>query len=358
MEFGIFSNGIRPHTSAARTYDEDIREIVLADRLGFRVAYISEHHGELTYINRIDTIPAPDLMMCKAAALTTRIRMGAAVRLIHLHHPVDVAIQAAVVDHLTGGRYIFGFGSGFPLPLFSEERGLSFEDRHARLNEALEFILECWSNDAPFDWNGEYWTGKGVVSLPKPFAGTHMPMATATDSEDMIRIAGERGYTLISAFLESADRLRAKADLYTAAADAAGKPDPRRNIAASRIVYIADSEQQAIEDLRPAVTHEIGIQAERGFLRMLSRIYGLHVPNNERGIEVLADAGFYLLGDPDSVAEKIARFHDASGGFGTFLIVTGKDWATRERRERSMRLFMERVAPQLRHIAPAEAETV
>ena len=46
MEFGIFSNGIRPHTSAARTYEEDIHEIVLADKLGFRDAYISEHHGE------------------------------------------------------------------------------------------------------------------------------------------------------------------------------------------------------------------------------------------------------------------------------------------------------------------------
>ena len=55
MEFGIFSNGIRPHTSAGRTYEQDICEIVLADRLGFRDAYISEHHGELPYINRVDT---------------------------------------------------------------------------------------------------------------------------------------------------------------------------------------------------------------------------------------------------------------------------------------------------------------
>ena len=42
MDFGIFSNGFRPHTSAGRTYDEDIYEIVLAEQLGFRDAYISE----------------------------------------------------------------------------------------------------------------------------------------------------------------------------------------------------------------------------------------------------------------------------------------------------------------------------
>ena len=113
MEFGIFSNGFRPHTSAAQTYQEDLAEIVLADQLGFRDAYISEHHGEPVYIGKVDTLPVPELLMCKAAALTTQIRMGAAVKLIHLAHPVDTAIQAAVTDHVMGGgRFIFGFGSG------------------------------------------------------------------------------------------------------------------------------------------------------------------------------------------------------------------------------------------------------
>jgi limonene 1,2-monooxygenase len=83
MEFGIFSNGFRPHGIAADSYNEDIREIVLAEELGFRDAYISEHHGELPYINRVDTIPEPDLLMCKASALTSKIRMGSAVKLIH-----------------------------------------------------------------------------------------------------------------------------------------------------------------------------------------------------------------------------------------------------------------------------------
>ena len=356
MEFGIFSNGFRPHTSAGQTYEEDIREIVLADQLGFRDAYISEHHGEPPYIGRVDTIPAPELMMCKAAALTKNIRMGAAVKLIHLHHPVDVAIQAAVTDHLVGaGRFIFGFGSGFPLPLFSEERGLTFDDRHARLEESLDLILKCWSSPEPFDWQGEHWRGKGIVALPKPTAMPHMPMATATDSEAMLQTAGERGYILLSAFLESAERLRKKAEQYARAAREAGREAPLKNITASRIVYIADTQREAIEDLRPAVTHEVGVQAERGFLKMLSRVFGLDVPNDERAIEALVEAGFYILGDPDGVAAKIKDFYDAAGGFGTFLIVTGKDWTTRANRERSMRLFMEHVAPQLRDLEPVEA---
>lgn len=356
MEFGIFSNGFRPHTSAAQTYDEDIHEIVLADQLGFRDAYISEHHGEPPYINRVDTIPMPELLMAKAAGLTKQIRMGAAVRLVHLHHPLDVAVQASVTEHLLGqGRFIFGFGSGFPSPLFCEERGLSFDDRHARLEESLEFILKCWGSDEIFDWDGDHWQGKGVVALPKPLSGANMPMATATDTESVIKMSAERGYTLLSAFLESAERLKPKADMYEQYASAAGLSGARRNITASRIVYVADSYEEAVEDLRPAVTHEISVQAERGFLKMLKHVFNLDVPNDDRAIDVLADAGMYLLGDPDSVAKSIEEFYDAAGGFGTFLIVTGKDWATREKRARSMTRFMQEVAPKLRHLDPAAA---
>jgi limonene 1,2-monooxygenase len=357
MEFGIFSNGFRPHTSARRTYEEDIREIVLADELGFEVAYISEHHGEPPYIGRVDTIPTPELMMCKAAALTKRIRMGAAVKLIHLHHPLDVAIQAAVTDHLVGDdRFIFGFGSGFPLPLLSEERGLGYENRHARLHESLDFVLKCWAEDAPFDWDGEHWQGRGVVALPKPLARPHMPMATATETEAMVKLAGERGYTLISAFLEPAEKLRPKGDVYAAAARGAGRGHGRRGITASRIVYIARSRREAIEDLRDAVAFEVSVQAERGFLKMLKSLYGLDVPNDRNAVDALAESGFYVVGNPDEVSEQISDFWHAAGGFGTFLTVCGKDWATREKRAASMRLFMEAVAPQLAGLDPADPD--
>src|ERR1700685_3603995 len=117
MEFGIFSNGFRPHTTASASYHQDLAEIVLADQLGFRDVYISEHHGEPVYIDKVDTLPVPELLMCKAAALTKQIRMGAAVKLIHLAHPVDTAMQAAVTDHVIGGgRFIFGYGLRFTSP--------------------------------------------------------------------------------------------------------------------------------------------------------------------------------------------------------------------------------------------------
>jgi limonene 1,2-monooxygenase len=355
MEFGIFSNGFRPHTTAAQTYDEDLAEIVLADRLGYRYAFISEHHGEPIYIDKADILPVPELLMCKAAGLTRQIRMGAAVKLIHLAHPVDTAMQAAVADHVIGGgRFIFGFGSGFPSPLFANERGLSFEDRHERLREALDLILKCWTAKEPFDWDGKHWRGKGIVALPQPLDAAHMPMATATDTPAMLEIAGARGYTLLTAQLEPASSIRRRADIYLRAAKAAGRTTPLQSIAAARYVYIADSRREAMDDLRADINYELGFQIKRGLLRVITSSYGLKLKSdNTVTFDELAEAGFYHLGDPDTVAREIRAFYEASGGFGTLLIVAGKKWATREKVFRSMRLFMDHVAPQLRGLVPA-----
>src|SRR5580658_5052011 len=354
MEFGIFSNGFRPHTTASQTYEEDLAEIVLADQLGFRDAYISEHHGEPVYIGKVDTLPVPELLMCKAAALTKRIRMGAAVKLIHLAHPVDTAIQAAVTDHVVGGnRFIFGFGSGFPNPLFAGERGLSHDDRHGRLRESLELILKCWSAPEPFDWDGQYWKGKNIVATPQPLHAPHMPMATATDTEAMIDLAGARGYTLLRAQLEPAGSIRDKANRYARAAKAAGRNTPLNEVTVARYVYLADSRREAMDDLRADINYELGFQIKRGLLRVITSAYGIKLKNdNTVTFDELVEAGFYHIGDPDTVARELRAFYEASGGFGTLLIVAGKKWATREKVFRSMRLFMDHVAPQLRGLVP------
>jgi alkanesulfonate monooxygenase SsuD/methylene tetrahydromethanopterin reductase-like flavin-dependent oxidoreductase (luciferase family) len=270
-----------------------------------------------------------------------------------LAHPVDTAIQAAVADHVIGGgRFIFGFGSGFPSPLFANERGLSYEDRHERLRESLDLILKCWTAKEPFDWDGKYWRGKGIVATPQPLVAPHMPMATATDSEAMIDLAGARGYIQLMAQLEPAASVRRKADRYARAAKAAGREAPLNNITVARYVYVADSHREAMDDLRPSITYELGYQMKRGLIRLIRSNYGLDIKGDEVTFDQLADAGVYYIGDPDTVARRLREHYDEAGGFGTLLIVTGKNWATRDKVFRSMRLFMEQVAPQLRALEP------
>ena len=179
-----------------------------------------------------------------------------------------------------------------------------------------------------------------------------MPMATATDTEAMIELAGARGYTLLSAQLEPAAFIRKKADRYARAARAAGRSRPLANITVARYVYLADSRREAMDDLRPIITYELGFQMKRGLIRIIRTSYHLPIGGDQVTFDQLAEAGVYVLGDPDTVARQLREFYDAAGGFGTLLIVTGKDWSTREKRERSMRLFMEQVAPKLEELQP------
>ncbi len=354
MEFGLFSNGHRAHTAAARTYDEDLFEIVTADQLGFQYAWVSEHHAEPIYMNQVDTSPIPELLICKAAGLTRQIRMGPAVKIIHLQHPVDVATLAAVTDHVTNGRYIFGFGSGFANAYFSEERGLSFHDRHERMMESLELILKCWASDQQFDWHGKHWQGKGIITTPKPLQQP-LPIAVASLTPETVRLAGERGYFLLTTRAAGVRRL---SDQYAAAALAAGRARPLENVAVAMAVYIADSVEDAMDDLRPGVTRELSFQRSRGLLGLIVRLLGIEKPPDEITFEDMVDAGEYVLGEPERVADRLLQFYEESGGFGKLLLIAGKDWGTRESRARSYRRFMEQVAPRLVDLSPERVPEV
>ena len=79
--------------------------------------------------------------------------------------------------------------------------------------------------------------------------------------------------------------------------------------------------------------------------------------NADLSFERFIDNGFFICGDPDTVYEGIKRFYDDVGGFGTLLLITGKDWATLEQRTRSMERFMAAVAPRLAALDPDKVPT-
>ena len=92
MEFGLFSNNRRPDRPIGEAWDEDIFEAEVADRLGFHEIWFSEHQS-----------PA-ELIICKAAGRTHRIRLCSGVISLPYHHPLMVADRVAFLDHMTTGR--------------------------------------------------------------------------------------------------------------------------------------------------------------------------------------------------------------------------------------------------------------
>ena len=181
MQIGIFSNGNRNNKVAKLSYDEDLKEIIVADRLGMREAWISEHGTFLAW-QAPDALPCADLMICKAAALTTQIRMGPGIRPVPFFHPLQLATDAAVCDHLTNGRYIAGFGVGINVAN-NRQRGPLPADPRLMMREAIDLILRAWSAPEPFDWHGQVWQGEKWHIIPKPLTDIEVGIACSrTDS--------------------------------------------------------------------------------------------------------------------------------------------------------------------------------
>src|SRR4029434_4638384 len=137
MQFGLFMTPLHPpHRAFADGYERDVAQIVLADRLGFREAWVGEHLTE-----RWENAPAPDLLLAQALALTKTVRLGTGVTLLALHNPVYLAHRLAMLDHMARGRFQWGIGGG-GIPTDLSVFGLEASPRRAPSAAARDAALD------------------------------------------------------------------------------------------------------------------------------------------------------------------------------------------------------------------------
>jgi alkanesulfonate monooxygenase SsuD/methylene tetrahydromethanopterin reductase-like flavin-dependent oxidoreductase (luciferase family) len=336
MRFGIFSNGTRHNKVAKISYDEDLHEIIVADRLGMTEAWISEH-GTFLNFQAPDQLPCADLLICKAAAMTKQIKMGPAIRPLPFFHPLQVATDAAVCDHITDGRYFAGFGVGINVAN-NTQRGPMPGDPRAMFREAVDLILTAWEAPEPFDWNGTFWQGQKWHIIPKPLTDIEVGIACSR-TDTTVELTAEKGFLPLMSWTPTAEQMRGMIDTYMGSPNKRGVAPARGRVRIGRVVYVCDSVAQAKCDLRDADLQHAA-----------SRMPHLIPPGGSAAdltFERFIDNGFFICGDPDTVCQGIRRLYDDVGGFGTLLLIVGKDWATREQRTRSMERFMAEVAPRL-----------
>jgi len=121
-------------------YTEMFELIALAEELGFDVAWLAELH----FGGAFSLLANPLMMVPVIAARTKRIRIGTAVSLLPLQHPLSFAEQAATADVLSGGRLEFGVGRGSIPSQFHGFR-VNVAENRARFDEALEIIRLAWT---------------------------------------------------------------------------------------------------------------------------------------------------------------------------------------------------------------------
>jgi alkanesulfonate monooxygenase SsuD/methylene tetrahydromethanopterin reductase-like flavin-dependent oxidoreductase (luciferase family) len=341
IEFGTF---LLLQTPSAKS-PEDIfgrgtRLAQTADRLGFDSVWCAEHHfSTYGYLSR------PLMYATHLAARTERIRVGSAVVVLPLHHPLVVAEDIATADLLTGGRLDVGLGRGYQTYEF-ERLGLSLEDSRARFEEGLDILLKAFEGK-PFAYEGKHYRFGETSVFPLPVQKPRPPLWIVGQSQESIVATARRGFNLISGgFGVSIERLRE----FRQGLDGMGI-DPavlaRMRVSTQRPIYVTTDESEL-----PAVVE----QARWNMRVTLSLRQGLERVEKGRAIAVpfpqepdtqdLLDR-YFIMGTPKTCIAKIRELRDAM----KITHFNANFWfgdLAEDKVMRSMKLFAEEVMPAFR----------
>lgn len=148
------------HAGAQRTLISQIRQGILADRLGFNYFFMTEHHFQP---EGAEFSPNPLLSETAIAAHTKRIRLGQAANILPWWHPIRIAEQAAMLDVISGGRLEFGIGRGYQpreAEVFGWPYGSTIQDQErnrAYYQEAYDLVIKAWTQPS-FSHQGQFFT--------------------------------------------------------------------------------------------------------------------------------------------------------------------------------------------------------
>ena len=350
LEFGLFFQLPQADgQDVPSRYRDTIAQIVEADRLGFDLAWLAEMH----FVREFSVLPSPLVLAAAAAAQTTRIRLGTGVALIPLVQPIRAAEDAATLDIVSGGRLEYGIGRGSIAEHFNGF-GVPIGERAARFDEAIEVMLQAWS-DEPVNFHGRFFDYDNVKVVPKPVQRPHPPIRLAANSDESFERAIAEGWPVfaspITAFHEDLDRRYAQ--YWEARTEREGARPPATDVGLALPVHVAETSEQARDEARASVASYMNVIASTGLRTLASRggdpnnLPPLMQRNRPSNLEQLLDE-VCVIGSVKEVTEKLAALRDRYG-VGHFLTWCNTGGLIpHDQVVHSMTLIMERVAPALR----------
>ena len=245
MKFGVlqFFSWPERRIPIAEVYARALERIEIMDRSGYDAVWLAEHH-----FHSFSVCPSVHLMGTHIAARTERLRIGTAVTLAALYHPLRIAEEVALLDVLSGGRVNWGAGRGFD-PTEFRTFGVPPEQSAARFREAVEIVRRAWTEER-LTYEGEFFSFRDVEVLPKPHQAPHPPLWVAASSEPAVEWAAEAGHTILMDPHSPHAEIARKRALYRERLEAAGHSIAGREIPVARLVAIAETERQAEEVAR------------------------------------------------------------------------------------------------------------
>ncbi|HLG69990.1 MAG TPA: LLM class flavin-dependent oxidoreductase [Chloroflexota bacterium] len=238
-------NTYQPEADGApeRLYASWLEQALAAEDLGYDTLWCTEHH----FRHFGGMMPNPQLFLASVASRTRRIRLGTAVAILPLHHPMRIAEDVAMLDNISGGRVEVGVGRGMPQAEY-EIFGADWETSHEHVTEALAIMRKSWAGQL-FRWQGEHYRyGREVTVFPPPVQKPHPPVwVTANFDESHFRWIGRQGFNLMTLpwALPSYDRSRELIGIYQDSLADAGHDPARRNVLAMFPTHVCETAAEA-----------------------------------------------------------------------------------------------------------------
>jgi alkanesulfonate monooxygenase SsuD/methylene tetrahydromethanopterin reductase-like flavin-dependent oxidoreductase (luciferase family) len=326
--------------------EETLREARLADQLGVDALWLAEHHfdGICAYVDPVSFAAA-------LAVATRQCKIGFAVVQTSLHHPIRLAEQLSLIDHISKGRLIVGLGRGTAYNVY-DYQGYGFDHREAqeRFEEAEAVMLKAWTHGS-FEHHGKYWDLKVAGLRPRPYTRPHPLLIRAASGEASMVELARRGRPFLMN-VQSDAVTRHRMDLYRKTMGESGYDQEaiRRNVEQCwiwRNVCVAETDAEAERIGLPAFH---AMQEHRAALR--ERIY------REQGVRIETQAASPLAaarvdprhalicGSPATVAAAFAEIDKI--GIGGVIMQFRLGPMAHEAATHSMSLFMREVAPEFR----------
>lgn len=345
-----------------KLYNRYLDELELAAELGFDGISVNEHHQ-----NAYGLMPSPVVTASALARRTKDCKIAILGNAFCLReHPLTLAEEHAMIDCITGGRLITGFVRGVGAEYFSMATNPAYSlERH---KEAHDLVVRAWTEEGPFAFEGKHYHFEYVNLWPRPYQKPHPPIwCPSQGSVETIEWAShpDRKYPYLQAYspIESVSRYL---NLYRQTAQSQhGYTASSEQIGWSAPVYVAETDERAVEEARPHIeamfniflpkVSELmffppGYTSTSSLKRMMAHKRTL---KGGQTIEDMIERGIIVCGSPDTVRRRITENHEQLG-FHSLLTLLQFGTLPPDLTEKNIRLFAAEVLPALQALTDKE----